>query len=83
MPRNMRGDPKEPRASHLANLFLAGIENIYFANDTCGKPLNEEDFLIWKFFSGSFFQHSYENYQLNNQNYLKELYKNRSAEMVI
>ena len=44
---------------HLSTLFLKGLENLQFANDACGRPLDTISFDIGKVFSGKLFSLKY------------------------
>lgn len=43
---------KDQKGMHLENLLLKGIEKFSLANDVCGKPIDEKNFFIWKYFNG-------------------------------
>jgi hypothetical protein len=49
----------DPRVSHLSTLFLRGLENLQFANDVCGQPMDTMSFEIASVFSGKLFSLKY------------------------
>ena len=75
---------QDPRAVHLAAIFLAGYENLYFTNAVCGSPIADECFNLADVFIGHFFQHAYENIHLKNKDFLKNLHSKKfsSANLV-
>ena len=50
---------------HLAALFIRGVENAHFANDTCGNPIKPYNFLLSNYFDGSVFQEMYTKFHEN------------------
>ena len=75
---------QDPRAVHLAAIFLAGYENLYFSNAVCGSPISDDGFNLENVFVGHFFQHAYENVHLKNKDFLKNLHSKKfsSANLV-
>lgn len=47
------------------------MEHFILANDVCGKPIDNKNFYIWKFFNGVFFQLTYYHCISNNKEFIK------------
>ncbi|KAJ7342218.1 hypothetical protein JRQ81_009680 [Phrynocephalus forsythii] len=50
----------DPRAVHLASVFIRGLGLLLMANSTCGFPFRMDDLMPWRIFDGKLYQEKYQ-----------------------